>query len=52
MKQERFGNEQTIRILREADQDSVAVVVKRHGVSDATDLHLAKEVWLTRYRRG
>lgn len=34
--QERFSNEQIFRILRETDQDSVAVVSKRHGVSDAT----------------
>ena len=36
MKQGRFSNEQIVRILRETDQDSVAVVAKRHGVSDAT----------------
>jgi putative transposase len=35
MKQGRFSNEQIVRILRETDQDSVAVVAKRHGVSDA-----------------
>ena len=36
MKQGRFSNEQIVRILRETDQVSVAVVAKRHGVSDAT----------------
>ncbi len=36
MKQGRFSNEQIVRILRETDQDSVAVVATRHGVSDAT----------------
>ena len=36
MKQGRFSNEQIVRILRETYQDSVAVVAKRHGVSDAT----------------
>ena len=36
MKQGRFSNEQIVRILRETDQDSVAVVAKRHGVSDAS----------------
>jgi putative transposase len=36
MKQGRFSNEQIVRILCETDQDSVAVVAKRHGVSDAT----------------
>jgi len=36
MKQGRFSNEQIVRILRETDQNSVAVVAKRHGVSDAT----------------
>ena len=36
MKQGRFSNEQIVRILRETGQDSVAVVTKRHDVSDAT----------------
>lgn len=36
MKQGRFSNEQIVRILRETDQDRVAVVAKRHGVSHAT----------------
>jgi len=36
MKQGRFSNELIVRIPRETDQDSVAVVAKRHGVSDAT----------------
>jgi putative transposase len=36
MKQGRFSNEQIVRILRETDQDSVAVVANRHGVSDTT----------------
>ena len=36
MKQGRLSNEQIVRILRETDQDSVAVVAKRHSVSDAT----------------
>jgi putative transposase len=36
MKQGRVINEQIVRILRETDRDSVAVVAKRHGVSDAT----------------
>ena len=30
MKQGRFSNEQIVRILRETDQDSAAVVAKRH----------------------
>lgn len=36
MKQGRFSNEQIVRILRETDKDSVAVVAKRHAVSDAS----------------
>ena len=36
MKQGRFSDEQIVRILRETDKDSVAVVAKRHGVSDAS----------------
>ena len=36
MKQGRFSDEQIVRILRETDKDSVGVVAKRHGVSDAS----------------
>ncbi len=36
MKQGRFSTALIVRILRETDQDSLAVVAKRHGVSDAT----------------
>ena len=36
IKQGRFRNEQIVRILHETDQNSVAVVAKGHGVSDAT----------------
>jgi len=36
MNQGRFSDEQIVRILRETDQDSVAVVAKRHRMSDAT----------------
>ena len=36
MKQGRFTDEQIVRILRETDQDSVAEVAKRHGVSQPT----------------
>lgn len=36
MKQGRFSDEQIVRILRETDKDSVAVVAKRHGVSEAS----------------
>ncbi len=36
MKQGQFSNEQIVRILRETDQDTVAVVAKRHGLSDTT----------------
>jgi putative transposase len=36
MKQGRFTDEQIVRILRETDQDSVAEVAKRHGISQPT----------------
>jgi len=36
MKKTRYSDEQIVRILREADKDSVAEVGKRHGVSEAT----------------
>ena len=36
MKQGRFRDDQVVRILRETDQDSVAEVAKRHGVSQPT----------------
>lgn len=36
MKKTRYSDEQIVRILREADKDSVAEVAKRHGVSEAT----------------
>ena len=42
MKQGRFSNEQIVRIPGVTDLDSVAVVAKRHGVSDPP--HLAREV--------
>jgi putative transposase len=34
MRQSRFCDEQVVAILREADRDSVAVVAKRHAVSE------------------
>jgi putative transposase len=36
MRQSRFSDEQVVAILREADRDSVAVVGKRHAVSEQT----------------
>lgn len=36
MKKTRYSDEQIVRILREADRDSVAEVAKRHGVSETT----------------
>jgi putative transposase len=34
MKKGNYGEEQIVRILREADRDSVAEVARRHGVSE------------------
>jgi putative transposase len=34
MKKNRYSDEQIVRILREADKDSVPEVAKRHGVSE------------------
>ena len=36
MKKSRYNDEQIVRILRETDQDTVANVAKRYGVSDAS----------------
>jgi putative transposase len=36
MKKSRYDDEQIVRILRETDQDTVANVAKRHGVSEAS----------------
>lgn len=36
MKKNRYSDEQIVRILRETDQDSVANVGKRHGISVQT----------------
>lgn len=36
MKKSRYDDEQIIRILRETDQDTIANVAKRHGVSEAS----------------
>jgi putative transposase len=36
MKKSRYNDEQIVRILRETDQDTVASVAKRNGVSEAS----------------
>lgn len=36
MKKSRYNDEQIVRILRETDQDTIANVTKRHGISEAS----------------
>jgi putative transposase len=36
MKKSRYNDEQIVRILREADRDTMPEVAKRHGVSEAS----------------
>ena len=36
MKKNRYNDEQIVRILRETDQDTIANVAKRNGVSEAS----------------
>ena len=36
MKKSRYSEESIVRILREADRDTVVDVAKRHGVSEAS----------------
>jgi putative transposase len=36
MKKSRYSNEQVVRILREADKDSIGEVAKRNGVSEGS----------------
>ncbi len=36
MRKARFTDKQIFRILQEADQDPIAAIAKRHGVSEAS----------------
>ena len=36
MRKARFTDKQIVRILQEADQDPIAAIAKRHGVSEAS----------------
>lgn len=45
MKKIRFADEQMVRILRDADTTSVAVVAKKHGVSEPTIYAWRKRFW-------
>ena len=36
MRQSRFSDERMVAVVREADREGVAVVAKRHGVSEQT----------------
>ena len=51
MRQGRFGEEQMVAILREADRGSVAEAARKHKVSEQTIYIWRKEFWRARCQR-